>query len=139
MSRKTAYRKAKRQARRGFTLLEIIVVVTIIALLAALVAPKLLGNIGRSKQRIATAEIASIRQQVQIYLVDNQMSTIPADFELEMLVEGEQPYLEPDALLDPWERPYVLVIPGEVHSDFDITSYGADGEPGGEGEDADVS
>jgi general secretion pathway protein G len=131
-------RLARRASRRAFTLLEVIVVVTIIALLAALVAPRVWVNIGKSKQKIAKAEVASVAQQVHIWMTDRGMSRLPEDFDLEMLTEGADPLLDADDLVDPWEKPYVLVNPGDVNSDFDIVSYGANGEPGGDGEDADV-
>jgi len=136
MNHRSTFRK---QRRGGFTLLEIIVVVTIIALLAALVAPRLLGNVGRSKQKIAKAEVASIAQQISLWMLDNGYSKPPNDFELQVLLEGDDPYLaKQDDLLDPWGRQYIVRIPGEENPDFDVISYGADGEPGGEGEDADV-
>ena len=75
-------RRATRPVRRAFTLLEIIVVVTIIALLATLVAPRVLSNIGKSKQKIASAEAASIAQQVRLWMVDNGHSRLPDDFDL---------------------------------------------------------
>ncbi|MCP3905954.1 MAG: prepilin-type N-terminal cleavage/methylation domain-containing protein [Planctomycetes bacterium] len=131
-------RQLRRRAHRAFTLLEIIVVVTIIALLATLVAPKLLGKIGQSKQKIAMAEVASIYQQVNLWMADNSFSRLPDDFELELLAEGPDATLRDKDLDDPWNRRYVLINPGERNNDFDIASYGADGEPGGEGEDADV-
>jgi general secretion pathway protein G len=131
-------RCASRPERRAFTLLEIIVVVTIIALLATLVAPRLLQNIGKSKQGIAKAEVASIAQQVSLWMADNGHSRLPGDFDLEILTEGDDAYLRAKDLLDPWDRPYQLISPGEENPDFDIVSYGANGEPGGDGEDADV-
>lgn len=130
--------RRQRIVRRGFTLLEVIVVVTIIALLATLVAPKLWTQIGKSKQKVAQAEVASIAQQVTLWMVDQGYSTLPDDFELEVLTEGTQPLLDKDDLTDPWEHPFVLINPGEVNSHFDVMSYGADGEPGGEDENADV-
>lgn len=131
--------RQRRQQRRGFTLLEVIVVVTIIALLATLVAPRLWKQIGGAKQRIAQSEVSSIAQQVKLWMVDNGYSRLPDDFELEMLTEGSDPYLAAEDLIDPWENPYVLVNPGEKHqADFDVMSYGANGERGGEGEDEDV-
>lgn len=123
--------------RRGFTLLEIIVVVTIIALLATLIAPKLIGRIGQAKSAVAKAEVAEIAKQVQLYLVDNGMSKAPEGLELSVLTTGN--YLKPADLIDPWGREYILVVPGEANpNDFDVVSLGNDGEVGGEGEDADI-
>jgi general secretion pathway protein G len=133
-----ARRSVRRAARRGFTLLEIIVVVTIIGLLAAVVAPRLLGNIGKAKTSIAQREVSQLAQQIQIWMADQGMSRLPDDFDLAILAEGDERTLNADDLLDPWERSYIVVIPGEKNPDFDVISYGADGEPGGEGEDADV-
>lgn len=130
-------RSNRRIARRAFTLLEIIVVVTIIALLATMVAPKLLQNIWKSKQRVAKSEVASIAQQLQLYLADNGMTKPSDELELTVLVPD---YLNSnDDLNDPWDRPYLLVVPGADNADFDIISYGGDGQEGGEGEDKDVN
>ncbi|MHC5113452.1 MAG: type II secretion system protein GspG [Planctomycetota bacterium] len=131
-------RHAALHARRGFTLLEIIVVVTIIALLATLVAPRLLGQVGKTKQKLAQSEVSSLYSQVNIWLLDNGYSTMPDDFELIMLTEGDDATIDPDDLVDPWDRDYVLIYPPEKNKDFDIVSYGADGEPGGDGENADI-
>jgi general secretion pathway protein G len=125
--------------RRAFTLLEIIVVVTIIALLATLIAPRLLSRIGQAKSAVAKAEVAEIAKQVRLYLVDIGQSKAPEDLELSVLTSGANPYLKDTDLADPWGRSYMIVIPGEVNrTEFDIVSFGADGEPGGEGEDADI-
>jgi len=131
-------RPLRRAARRGFTLLEIIVVVTIIGLLAAVVAPRLMGNIGKAKTNIAQREVAQIAQEIQIWMADNGMSRLPDDFDLAILTEGDSRTLNPEDIVDPWERQYVVIIPGEKNVDFDVISYGADGQPGGEGEDQDV-
>ncbi|MCA9285702.1 MAG: type II secretion system protein GspG [Phycisphaerales bacterium] len=131
--------RRQRRRQRGFSLLEVIVAVTIIALLATIVIPKVWDNIGRSKQKIAKAEVNSLANQVRIYLADHDVSAIESDFSLEELALGEQPYVNSENdLLDPWGRPYVIVVPGVVNRDFDIMSFGADGEAGGEGENADV-
>jgi general secretion pathway protein G len=136
--RSTARRHARRLARRGFTLLEIIVVVTIIGLLAAVVAPRLLGNIGKAKTSIAKREVGQLAQEVSIWMADQGLSRLPDDFELGFLAEGDDRTINPDDLIDPWERPYLILIPGEKNPDFDVISYGADGQPGGDGEDQDV-
>jgi len=132
-------RRPLRPVRRAFTLLEIIVVVTIIALLATMVAPRVWRNIATSKQRVAQAGVTEIAKQVRLYCLDHGMTKPTADFDLELLLEGSDPYLsKKEHLLDPWNRPYMLVVPGTHNTDFDIMSYGADGQAGGEGEDADV-
>ena len=137
-ARDRSRRQLRRAARRGFTLLEIIVVVTIIGLLAAVVAPRLLGNIGKANQSIAKREVNQLAQEIQIWMADQGMSRLPDDFDLAILAEGDDRAINAEDLLDPWDRQYVLIIPGEKNVDFDLVSYGADGEPGGEGEDADV-
>ena len=110
--------------------------VTIIALLATLVAPRLLGNIDKAKVGAAKSGVAQIAQQVGLYLADNGLSRVPSDFDLEVLVDTQ--VLRDRDLIDPWDNPYVLRVPGVENPDFDIVSYGADGEVGGEGYDADI-
>lgn len=127
-----------RATRRGFTLLEIIVVVTIIALLATLIAPRLIGRIGQAKAAVAKAEVNEIAKQVNLYCVDNGISRLGEDFELSILATGTNPYIKAADLTDPWGREYVIIIPGERNPDFDVISYGADGAPGGEGEEQDI-
>ena len=128
-----------RRARRAFTLLEIIVVVTIIALLATMVAPRVWRYIGSSKQNVAKAEVSALAKTVQLYCTDNGMSVPPAEMDLAVLLDGSDPYLsKPDDLLDPWGNPYVYDVPGRGAMPFALYSLGADGQPGGEGNDADV-
>jgi general secretion pathway protein G len=133
---KLQHRTLQRHARRGFTLLEIIVVVTIIALLATLVAPRLLGNVDRARASAAQNGVAQIAQQVSLYMLEHGSNRIPPDFNLEVLVEER--LLRQRDLIDPWGNPYILRVPGVENPDFDIISYGADGQPGGEGYDADI-
>jgi general secretion pathway protein G len=72
-------------------------------------------------------------------MTEQGLSRPSDDFELDMLLEGDDPYLDnADQLIDPWGNRYVIVIPGEVNVDFDIVSYGSDGERGGEGDAADI-
>ena len=127
----------RKTARRAFTLVEIIVVVTIIAVIAALIAPRLFGRLTWAKARTAEAECKAMETAVNLYLNDTG-DTLTSNFELEVLripVEdggGPQgPYLQKDEdLYDPWNNPYVIRVPGEVNYDFDIVSWGADGEEG---------
>ncbi len=131
--------RSSHRRRRGFSLIEVIVAVTIIAIMAAVAIPRLTRFIGSAKEKRAKSEVAQLAQQVRLYMTDYGMSTVPDDFELILLVEGEDPYLESEsALEDPWGHPYELRIPGDVNLDFDVVSLGADGQVAGEGENADV-
>lgn len=132
----THTQRHRRHRRRGFTLLEIIVVVTIIALLATLVAPRLLGNVDRARAGSAQNGVAQIAQQVSLYALDQGWSRVPQDFDLQLLVDAN--LLRSRDLIDPWGNPYMIRVPGTENPDFDIVSYGANGEPGGEGYDADI-
>ncbi|MEM7228099.1 MAG: type II secretion system protein GspG [Planctomycetota bacterium] len=131
-------RRVRRAVRRGFTLLEIMVVVTIIALLATLVAPRVWKQLAGSKTKAAQTEVKALANIIGLYMLDNGGS-IDDDFELDALIEGDDPYLNgEDDIVDPWNRRYVVIIPGDKNPDFDVVSYGKDGEPGGEGENEDV-
>lgn len=135
-----------RPARRAFTIVEIIVVVVIIAVLATLIAPRLIGRVGQAKASTAKANANTIAQAVRTFMLD--CGNIPAGAGLEMLRQRpadvdaaawKGPYLDnDDQLKDPWGRPFVIIVPGTKNVDFDIVSYGADGQPGGEGDNADI-
>ena len=133
-----------RRATRGFTLLELMVVIVIIGVLAVLIAPSVLRRVGEAKVTAAKADLSTLMNQLKIYKLDN--GRYPStDQGLQALVArpttGSIPgnwksYLDklPD---DPWHHPYQYANPG-VHGEVDVFSYGADGQPGGEGDDADI-
>jgi general secretion pathway protein G len=132
------------RAASGFTLLELLVVVVIIGLLAGLVAPKYFDQVGKSNTKIALAQIASLEKALDQYRLDvgaypsselglNALFVKPPDIE-----RWQGPYLKRPAPPDPWGRPYVYKAPGE-HGDYDLSSLGLDGQPGGVGEAADVT
>lgn len=129
---------------RGFTLLELLVVMVIIGLLAAYVGPRYFAQLGKSEQGAAKAQIEALAKALDTYRLDTG-SYPSTDVGLHALTEkpgGEAkwrgPYLEKDVPLDPWGRAYIYRNPG-VKGDFDISSYGKDGQIGGEGDNADVS
>lgn len=143
MSRKPTPRHPvaiNRHLRRGFTLIEIIVVVTIIAILAGIIAPRIMSNVGKAKSSRAKSEAKQIASLITNYMLDVQISRIEDDFELEVLLlvpdDGggpNGPYLQKrGALVDPWGNPYEIRIPGDINYDFDIISLGEDGEMGTE-------
>jgi general secretion pathway protein G len=127
----------------GFTLLELLVVIVIIGLLAGYVAPRYFSQVGRSEVQVARAQIESLEKALDQYRLD--MRRYPtAEEGLAALVAKPQaadawqgPYLKKAVPMDPWGRSYVYRVPGEK-SDFQLLSYGRDGKPGGNGEDADI-
>lgn len=145
MTRISPHRIAPRRVRRGFTLIEVIVIVVILGVLAAVIAPRFLSRIGQSKTAVAQTNAASLAQVVKLFIADHGQpesgATIDILWERPGNVEEAkwEPYVDnPEKLLDPWGNKFVLRLPGEKNYDFDIVSYGADGKPGGEGENADV-
>ena len=131
-------RRTRRPVRRAFSLVELIVAVTIMAILAALVVPRVTQWIGFTKSKTARADAETISNQVRMYMTAKGLSTLPGDFELVELSEGDGALLNKNQLSDPWGNPYQIRVPGEVNLDFDVYSFGADGQSGGEGENADI-
>jgi general secretion pathway protein G len=135
-----------RQLQRGFTLIEIMVVVVIIGILGALVVPKLMGKPGEARIIAAKSDIGQIMQALKIYKLDNQRYPT-TEQGLKALIE--KPTSGPAAngwksggyvdklQKDPWGNPYQYLSPG-VKGEVDLFSLGADGQPGGTGEDADI-
>lgn len=131
---------------QGFTLLELLVVLLIIALLAGYVGPKLFGEVGKAKSKTAMSQMKSIAGALDQYRLDT--GRYPSTEEgLAALTRKPAnasnkwagPYLMKDAPNDPWDRPYVYKLPGENGHDYELLTYGLDGRPGGEGEDSDIN
>jgi general secretion pathway protein G len=134
----------RRNTQAGVTLIEMLVVVTIIALFAAIVAPKLLGKADAAKVTAARSQMQQLSTALGMYKLDT--STFPTtEMGLNALrnrpegvTQWNGPYLPQDAPNDPWGHPYIYKYPGDHGDEPDITSYGADGQPGGEGFSADI-
>jgi general secretion pathway protein G len=143
-ARSTAQRHAGASCARGFTLLELLVVIAIIGLLAAYVGPKYFSQIGKSEQGVARAQVEAFSKALDAFRLD--MGRYPSTEEgLRVLVERpgaavkwNGPYLQKAVPADPWGRPYQYQAPG-TKGEFDLMSYGRDGQAGGAGDAADVS
>ncbi len=149
MNRKSKIEQAiQRRRQRGITLVELLVVLSILALISAIVVINILPEQDRARVRKAKIDIGVIETALDQYRLDmtryptseqglDALRTVPRDVRQP---ENYRPggYLRGGAPLDPWGSSYVYVIPGERGGAFDLYSLGADGEPGGEGLDADV-
>ena len=130
-----------RAATRGFTLIEIMVVLVILGLIATAVAYNVVGAAGRARVDRAKNDVHMIASQgVDTFRV--MKGRYPTTEEgLKILLDEKilKPNSEKGTLTDPWGREYLYLYPGQVHADaFDVKSYGADGQPGGDGENADI-
>ncbi len=134
---------------RGFTFIELMVVMVILGILATLVVPRIMGRPEEARRLKAKVQIGSIETALQLYKLDNGYYPT-TEQGLEALVEApmvgrlpmswrEGGYLEKGKVpKDPWKNEYIYLSPG-VQGDYDLSSYGPDGEPGGEGKDADIN
>ena len=136
--------KEKPHRHAGFTLIELMIVLFILGLLAALVAPRLMGRVGKAKQKTAQTQIQMLATALDLYHLD--VGRYPTEEEglkslyakPESLPAWSGPYLDKAVPKDPWARDYVYKCPGE-HGPYDLYSMGADGQPGGEGENVDIT
>jgi general secretion pathway protein G len=131
--------------RRGFTIIEVIVIVVILGVLAAVIAPRLINRIGQSKQSVAKVNAGNLANAMKLFIADHgppeagASITILIERPANVPEDAWQQYVDnADALNDPWGKQFLLVIPGQRNKDFDIVSYGADGQAGGTEENADV-
>jgi len=133
------------RSRRAFTLIEMLVVILILAILASLIIPNLLKRTDEAKIAKAKSDIATLSSILQAYRLDNDkyptteeglqaLRTAPSD-----APHWKGPYTDKDIPNDPWSNPYVYQSPGPSGQDYLITSYGSDGQPGGEGNAADIT
>ena len=133
--------------QHGFTLLEMLVVMVIIGLLAGLVGPRIFGKVDSSKVQTTQIQIKMIESALQIMRLD--VGTLPdGETALHWLVREPEdpsvravwkgPYMDGQIPVDPWNNPYKIITPGPEGKPFAVTSYGADGKPGGEGLNADI-
>lgn len=135
-------RRRGRRLAGGFTFVEILVVVLIIAVLATLIVPRFFGRIGTAKRGVARQKLVEIEKAIEMFSYDyerfprtlQELVERPADIPEDT---WNTPTLKAKDLKDPWGREFVYRRPGE-HGTFDLLSYGKDGQPGGEKEDADV-
>ncbi|MEM8782382.1 MAG: type II secretion system protein GspG [Planctomycetota bacterium] len=114
---------------RGFTFIEVMVVVVIIGLLAGAVALKVTSNVAQARQNRAKSDIATIVTAIETYRLNS--ARLPTN------AQGLS-VLAIESTTDPWGRDYQYNVPGPSGKDFEVVSYGADGQPGGEDEDADI-
>ncbi|MBL0732370.1 MAG: type II secretion system major pseudopilin GspG [Desulfosarcina sp.] len=129
--------------KKGFTLIEILIVMVILGLLAALVGPKMFGKVGKSRQKAAKAQISLFETSLDTFRLDmgryptsdeglEALRSKPADSE-----KWDGPYIPKKVPLDPWGNPYEYQLPGE-NGEYDLTSFGADGTADGEDENKDI-
>ncbi len=127
----------------GLTLIEILVVMVIIAMFATLVGQRLFRNVERARQTTAKVQITEFESVLDLFRLDVGRYPTTEEGMASLRVQPpnaqnwDGPYLRKDVPMDPWGRPYIYRFPGQNH-EFEVVSYGADGQEGGEGEAADI-
>jgi general secretion pathway protein G len=141
------FRVHSRGRRSGFTLIEILVVIVVIAILATLVAPNIFQHVGAAKSATAKSQIEMLGAALDAYRLDNGrypsteqgLNALWEKPTIDPPANWRAPYLRKPVPVDPWGRPYVFLFPGQVNTQgYDLLTYGQDGKPGGDGEDADI-
>src|ERR1043166_6508132 len=141
-------RRLARPRRTGFTLIEILVVIVVIAILATLVAPSVFQHVGTAKASTAKSQIEMLSTALDAYRVDTGeypttdqgLAALMTKPTIDPPANWKGPYLRREVPLDPWNRPYLYMAPGQSNpGGFDLLTYGADGNQGGEGENADIT
>ncbi|HEX4684757.1 MAG TPA: type II secretion system major pseudopilin GspG [Gemmatimonadaceae bacterium] len=137
-----------RRRRSGFTLIEILVVIVVIAILATLVAPNIFQHVGAAKDATAKSQIEMLSAALDAYRLDNGhypsteqgLNSLWEKPTIDPPPNWRGPYLRKPVPPDPWQRPYIYLFPGQQNvNGYDLLSYGLDGKPGGDGEDADIT
>ncbi|MBZ0069553.1 MAG: type II secretion system major pseudopilin GspG [Thiobacillus sp.] len=140
---RTAHSSDSIALSRGFTLLELLVVLVILGLLAGYVAPKYFAQVGKSEVKVAQAQIGALEKALDQYRIDtghypsNEQGLAALNVKPADEAKWDGPYLKKTVPNDPWGKPYQYKIPGE-HSEVDIYSLGRDGTAGGSGDNADI-
>jgi len=143
VSRRTASRRAR---QHGFTLIEIMVVVVIIGLLAAVIVPSVVSKVDEARVARAKQDIASLETALTMFRLDNSRYPNSEQGLLALVQQPTDPTIrnwKPGGYLkrvskDPWENDYLYAFPGTHNNEYDLYSLGADGQPGGEGVNADI-
>ena len=139
-----SHRNKRRQSQAGVTLIEMLVVVTIIGLFVALVGPKLWSNVDKAKITAARDQIQNFSAALGLYKLDNgnfpttEQGLVALRVKPGDAAQWAGPYVKFDIPKDPWGHDYVYKFPGDHGDEPDIVSYGADGQPGGDGTNADI-
>lgn len=135
--------KSRARSESGMTFVEVLAVVIILGLIATTLLIGFSGSFGTAKRELAKAGMGQILQKLEVYkMTTSQWPT--SDAGLNSLTKPlakptDAYYVEPSVLFDPWKKPYYFVAPGPDGHPYEIVTYGADGKPGGEGEDSDLS